>query len=104
MAFALIIGHFAQVSAQEVYLGENHYLLTETVNHKALGGKMMYFNCTVKQVGNGGAAMNWKYDFMFYSDGLVVYDRTFDAYEKHSGRFNALSPGDHANTVKDAVV
>ena len=58
----------------------------------------MYFNCTVKQVGSGGATLNWEYDFMFYSDGLVVYDRTCRG-EKYSGRFNALSPGDHANTV-----
>ena len=46
---ALILGLVAvqlvampQVSAQEIYLGEDSYLLTETVSYKPVGGKMMY--------------------------------------------------------------
>ena len=94
LAFAVIIGQTAQVSAQEVYLGEDAYLLTETVNYKPVSGKMMYFGCTIKQ-----NTMNFDYDYMFYSDGLVVYDKMYFGEKRGSGRFNVNEPGSSSNTV-----
>lgn len=96
---ALVLGiFFAQISpaeAEEVYLGDDCYLLTETVSYKPVGGKMMYFGCTVKQ-----GTTKFDYDYLFYSDGLVIYDKMYFGEKRDSGRFNAVEPGSYSNTVE----
>lgn len=94
IALGIFFLQIAQVSAQEVYLGEDSYLLTETVSKKSVGGKMMLFSCKIKQ-----GATNFDYDYMFYSDGLVVYDKTYFGEKRASGRFNVTAPGSASNTV-----
>lgn len=84
----------AQASAQEVYLGDDSYLLTETVSYKPVGGKMMTFAGAVRE-----GSTKFNYDYIFYSDGLVVYDKTYFGEKRASGRFNATSPGSASNTV-----
>ena len=85
---------FAQASAEEIYLGEDYYLMTETINRKTVGGNMMYFGCKVKQ-----NTTNFDYDYIFYSDGLVVYDKMYFGEKRASGRFNVTAPGSASNTI-----
>ena len=93
-ALSILILQMPQAAAQEVYLGDDSYLLTETVSYKPVGGKMMTFSGTVRE-----GSTKFDYDYIFYSDGLVVYDKMYYGEKRGSGRFNATSPGSYSNTV-----
>ena len=94
LALGIFILQMPQAAAQEVYLGDDSYLLTETVSYKPVGGKMMTFSGTVRE-----GSTNFDYDYIFYGDGLVVYDKMYYGEKRGSGRFNATSPGSYSNTV-----
>ena len=94
MTLTIFLMQFAQAAAQEVYVGNDSYLLTETVGYKPVGGKMMTFYGTVRE-----GSTNFDYDYIFYSDGLVIYDKMYYGEKRGNGRFNATSPGSYSNTV-----